>query len=191
MICTKCDESIADESKFCSSCGKEIIMKRGEDASSPLDHTFEKLAAALKVTPEVLVGLIGADWNSTHAKPNLLIRGGGLEYVVFDEDEDDEDDDSYPDVGIFLDSPNRIEIGNVEAIYDPGPAGFEIKTLLTLDPKDPLVLEKLEAAIEYAARVRKAEMQVCMYCKEKLPSYSMSEDGYCYGCGSSELGIIY
>ena len=106
-------------------------------------------------------------------------------------DEDDEDDDSYPDVGIFLDSPNRIEIGNVEAIYDPGPAGFEIKTLLTLDPKDPLVLEKLEAAIEYAARVSKAEMQVCMYCKEKLPSYSMSEDGYCYGCGSSELGIIY
>jgi hypothetical protein len=162
------------------------------------EDAFKNLASFLGIKPEALEELIGAGWNSTAATQNLIVRGTDLGTPTFffeddedESDEEDESDDAYPDVGILVESSSQVQVGTLGGVYSPAPEGFYLKPLLTLSSEDPLVKEKLVAAIEYATKVYKAELQVCMYCKESLPPYTMSEDGHCYGCGSSELGIVY
>jgi hypothetical protein len=169
------------------------------------DEAFEMLAQLLRVPPEALADSIGDNWTSTYGSPNLLIRGSDVEYrfEADDDDHDDHDDHegheddeeasaaSYPDVGILFDLRELIHIGTLEGIYTPAPSGYGLKNLITLSCDDPQVLEKLVSAIEHLAQVAIAELQVCMYCKEKLPPYLMSEDGYCYSCGEEELGLVH
>ena len=161
------------------------------------ENTFEELASVLGVSPENLAGYIGDNWSNTSANPNLLIRGNDFGFIFFDDDFDDEGtddedtDESYPDVGILVELPDLIHVGTLKALYNPAPSGYEIKPMVTLSGGDELALEKLVAAIESAAEKYKAKFKTCKYCKKKLPPYVMSERGYCYGCGSSELGLIY
>ena len=154
------------------------------------------LAQLLRVSPEALADSIGDKWTTSYGTPNLLIRGSDVEYS-FEADDDDHDDGqevsaaTYPDVGILFDLRELIHIGTLEGIYPPAPSGYGLKNLITLSCEDPKVLEKLVSAIEHLAQVAITELQVCIYCKEKLPPYLMSEDGYCYSCGEEELGLVH
>jgi hypothetical protein len=155
---------------------------------------FEKLAVLLGVTREALETSIGTNWTSTSATPNLVIRGEHMGVLFFDDENDDEEleiEQTYPDIGILVEYPDRIHIGTLKGVYNPAPMGYEIKTLITLSADADLNLQKLEEAIESVAQAFKAGLKACRYCKEKIPSYYMSEGGYCYSCSSKELGILY
>jgi hypothetical protein len=155
--------------------------------------TFGRLARALGITRESLGESIGENWTTSFANPDLLIRGDDSDLVFFDEDEDDAEntEDTYPDVGILVQDSAQVQIGTLKALYDPAPSGYDIETMITLSGKTDLVVDKLVEAIEIAAKAYLESFTNCMYCKEALPPYVMSEDGYCYGCGSKELGIVY
>jgi hypothetical protein len=154
--------------------------------------SFGKLARALGITRESLGESIGKNWTITSANPDLLIRGNDSEFIFFDEDEDDETtEDSYPDVGILIQDSGQVQIGTLRALYDPAPSGYDIVPMVTLTGKDELVLDRVIEAIERATKAYEESFTQCMYCNEALPPYAMSEDGYCYACGSKELGIIY
>jgi hypothetical protein len=162
------------------------------------DETFGILADVLGVRTETLVEAIGENWYRSRETPHLLIRGSDPLLAGFFEDDDDGQDDdheetevTYPDVGISFDSFDEIKIGTLEMFYSPGPAGYGLKPLVTLAPGGPLVLEKLQSAIDQAAEAFIAEFQTCVYCKKKLPTYEMSDEGYCYSCGEEELGLVY
>jgi hypothetical protein len=156
------------------------------------EYVFEMLAEVLGVTSEALAASMGTDWNTTDATPNMIIRGSDNPgFFFYDDDEPVEIEASYPDVGIKVELPDRIHIGTLEAIYNPAPVGYDIKPLVSLSLRDPIGLDKLKEAIEYVAQVALAEMRACTYCRQELPPYLMSEQGYCYGCGSEKLGIVY
>lgn len=155
---------------------------------------LRRLAGLLGVTPEALEISIGSNWSSTPATPNLIIRGDDMGVLFFDDENDDEEQEieqTYPDIGILVEHPERIHIGTLKGVYNPAPMGYDIKTLITLFANADLNLQKLEEAIESVAQAFKAGLKACRYCKEKLPPYYMSEGGYCYSCGSKELGILY
>lgn len=171
--------------------GARLIMNHEE--------TFGLLSDALGVSTETLVEAIGENWFRSPTSRYLLIRGSEMDQVsVFEDDDDDYDDGdqeendvSYPDVGISFESLDQLEIGTLEMFYSPGPDGFGLKTLVTLPTRDQFALDKLKVAINHAAEVFRAEFQTCIYCKKELPPHVMSEDGYCYSCGSDQLGIVY
>jgi hypothetical protein len=153
-----------------------------------------RLAGLLGVTAEELESSIGSNWTSTSATPNLLIRGDDMGVLFFDDENDDEEqgiEQTYPDIGMLVEYPDRIHIGTLKGVYNPAPMGYDIKTLITLTADADLNLQKLGEAIESVAQAFKAGLKACRYCKEKIPSYYMSEGGYCYSCGSKELGIVY
>jgi hypothetical protein len=162
------------------------------------DETFGMLAQVLGVRTEALVEAIGENWYRSRETPHLLIRGSDpLLESFFEDDDDDQDDDqeetehTYPDVGISFDLFDDIKIGTLEMFYSPGPAGYGLKSLVSFGLGDPPGLERLKAAIDQAAEAFRAEFQTCVYCKRKLPSYEISDEGYCYSCGEEELGLVY
>ena len=158
------------------------------------EKIFEELAGLLGVTFETLESSIGSNWNSTPATPNMIIRGDDMGVVFFEDDSEDDDQEietSYPDIGILIEYPDLIHVGTLRLIYNPAPSGYDLKTLITLSSDNNLDLEKLEKAIEHAAKAFALELKTCRYCKENLPSYYMDKGRYCYSCGSKELGIVY